>query len=70
MAQFPSQLFDAITSKRRGHQGSETLLRHADVTTTLNIYTEAVPENLRAAHNRAAAQILGSQPWLQAEGTA
>jgi integrase len=48
----------------------QTLLRHADVTTTLNIYTEAVPENLRAAHNRAAAQILGSQPWVQAEGTA
>lgn len=48
----------------------QTLLRHADVTTTLNIYTEAVPENLRAAHNRAAAQILGVQPWVQAEGIA
>jgi site-specific recombinase XerD len=36
----------------------QELLRHADVRTTLNIYTQAVPEALRSANSRVVQMVL------------
>jgi site-specific recombinase XerD len=36
----------------------QELLRHADIRTTLNIYTQAVPEVLRIANSRVVQMVL------------
>jgi integrase len=36
----------------------QELLRHADIRTTLNIYTQAVPEALRTANSRVVQMVL------------
>ena len=36
----------------------QSLLRHANSTTTMNVYTEAVPEQKREAAGKVAAQLL------------
>ncbi len=36
----------------------QSLLRHANIATAMNVYTEAVPEQKREAANRVAEQLL------------
>jgi integrase len=36
----------------------QELLRHANVTTTLNIYTQAIPDDVRTANSRAVGMLL------------
>jgi integrase len=36
----------------------QELLRHADIQTTMNIYTQAVPQAMREAHGRAVEMLL------------
>jgi integrase len=40
----------------------QSLLRHANITTTMNVYTEAVPEQKREAASKVAAQLLPVVP--------
>ena len=39
----------------------QALLRHADIRTTMNIYTQAVPRALREANRKVVKNILGKQ---------
>ena len=39
----------------------QELLRHADIRTTLNIYTQAVPEALRNANSRVVQMVLSER---------
>jgi site-specific recombinase XerD len=36
----------------------QELLRHADIRTTLNVYTQGVPENLRTANDLVVLEVL------------
>ena len=38
----------------------QELLRHADIRTTINVYTQAVSEQKRAAHSRVVRMVLAS----------
>ena len=38
----------------------QELLRHADIRTTMNVYTQAVSEQKRAAHSKVVQMVLAS----------
>ena len=44
----------------------QALLRHADIQTTMNIYTQAVPRAVREANRKVVRNILGKQGGIQA----
>jgi integrase len=39
----------------------QELLRHADIRTTMNIYTQAVPQAMREAHGKVVEMLLPMQ---------
>jgi hypothetical protein len=44
----------------------QALLRHADIRTTMNIYTQALPRAVREANRRVVRNILGKQGDIEA----
>ena len=44
----------------------QALLRHADIRTTMNIYTQAVPRAVREANRKVVRNILGKQGGIEA----
>jgi hypothetical protein len=44
----------------------QALLRHADIRTTMNIYTQAVPTAVREANRKVVKNILGKQGAIEA----
>ena len=44
----------------------QALLRHADIRTTKNIYTQAVPRAVREANRKVVRNILGKQGGIEA----
>src|SRR6266436_6572211 len=44
----------------------QALLRHADIRTTMNIYTQAVPRAVREANRKVVRNILGKQGGVEA----
>jgi len=45
----------------------QELVRHADVRTTMNIYTQAVPAALREANSKVVRMVLPSAGGIRAE---
>jgi integrase len=57
--------FDTLNSSLLRTKGEhikvqQELLRHADVRTTMNVYTQAVWEQKRRAHSRIVSMVLGN----------
>jgi hypothetical protein len=44
----------------------QALLRHADIRTTMNIYTQAIPRAVREANRKVVRNILGKQGGIEA----
>lgn len=40
----------------------QELLRHADIRTTMNLYTQAIPDDMREANSQAARMVLPRKP--------
>jgi len=57
--------FMAVIGKRVIHPGgrasTQELLRHADIRTTMNIYTQAVPAALREANSKVVRLVIPAQ---------
>jgi site-specific recombinase XerD len=43
----------------------QALLRHADIRTTMNIYTQAIPKAVREANRRIVRSIMGKKAALR-----
>ena len=63
LACLPAQLLLDAARSPGGSEGTAEFLQYADVRTTLNVYTQGVPENLRTANDLVVAEVLtGSIP--------
>jgi integrase len=49
-------------------KGQQALMRHTDIRTTINIYTQAVPRAVREANRKVVRNILGKQGGIEAAG--
>jgi integrase len=43
----------------------QALLRHADIRTTMNVYTQAIPKAVREANRRVVRSIMGKKAALR-----
>ena len=52
-------MVELSSRKSSGSVAGETSLRHADIHTTLDTYTQAMREDLRAANSRVVRMVMG-----------